>query len=138
MLHDYRYIDPYCANTPFILLLSSMKTKIKSDKKTLCVVNIAMIYSKLATKTPDRRQWRHSGVFIVKFDHISRPFLIFLLLTLSNKLAADYEYSRSNREHLLLPIQMQQENSMRCSNNRDDLLQLNFTLNISILSEAYI
>ena len=93
---------------------------------------------KVSNKNTRRRQWRRSGVFIVKFDHISRPFLIFLLLTLSNKLTADYEYSRSNTEHLLLPIQMQQENSMRCSNNRDDLLQLNFTLNISILSEACI
>ena len=31
----------------------------------------------------------------------------------------------------------QQENAMRC-NNRDDLLELSFTLEISIFSEAYI
>ena len=28
------------------------------------------ICSKLTTKTPERRQWRHSGVFIVNFEHI--------------------------------------------------------------------
>ena len=26
---------------------------------------------KLTIKTPDRCQWRHSGIFIVNFDHIS-------------------------------------------------------------------
>ena len=29
------------------------------------------MYSKLTIKTPDRRQWRLSGVFIVNFEHIS-------------------------------------------------------------------
>ena len=28
------------------------------------------ICSKITSKTPERRQWRHSGVFIVKFEHI--------------------------------------------------------------------
>ena len=28
------------------------------------------IYLKLTTKTPERRQWRISGVFIVNFEHI--------------------------------------------------------------------
>ena len=27
--------------------------------------------SKLAIKIPERRQWRHSGVFVVNFEHIS-------------------------------------------------------------------
>ena len=40
------------------------------------------IYSKLTIKTPERRQWRHSGVFIVNFEHISHLILVFLLLTL--------------------------------------------------------
>ena len=30
--------------------------------------------SKLATKTPERSQWIHSGVFIVNFEHISHFF----------------------------------------------------------------
>ena len=29
------------------------------------------ICSKLTIKTPDRRQWRRSGIFIVNFEHIS-------------------------------------------------------------------
>ena len=40
------------------------------------------IYSNLTIKTPDRRR-RRSGVFIVKFEHISRLALVFLLLILS-------------------------------------------------------
>ena len=40
------------------------------------------ICSKLTIKTPERRQWRRSGVFIVNFEHISHLVLMFLLLTL--------------------------------------------------------
>ena len=36
------------------------------------------IYSKLKIKTPD-----DVAVFIVNFEHVSHPFLVFLLLTLS-------------------------------------------------------
>ena len=42
------------------------------------------IYSKLTIITPERRYWRHSGVFIVSFfEHISYLVIVFLLLTLS-------------------------------------------------------
>ena len=41
------------------------------------------ICSKLTTKIPERRQRRRSGIFVVNFDHISHPVLVFLLLTLS-------------------------------------------------------
>ena len=34
-------------------------------------------------KTPERHQWRLSGVFPVNFEYISHLFLIFLFLTLS-------------------------------------------------------
>ena len=37
---------------------------------------------KLTIKTPERCQWRRSGIFIVNFEHISHIFLVFLLLTL--------------------------------------------------------
>ena len=40
------------------------------------------ICSKLTIKTPERRHWRRSGVFIVTFEHISHLNLVFLLLTL--------------------------------------------------------
>ena len=41
------------------------------------------VCSKLTIKTPHRRQWRRSGVFIVNFEHISHLVLVFLLLTLN-------------------------------------------------------
>ena len=41
------------------------------------------ICSKLTIKTPEVRQWCHSGVFIVNFEHILHHILVFLLLTLS-------------------------------------------------------
>ena len=44
------------------------------------------ICSKLTIKTPERRQWRRPGVFIVNFEHTLHLFLIFLLLTLSTQL----------------------------------------------------
>ena len=45
--------------------------------------NRCEICSKLTIKTPERRQWRRSGVFIVSFKHISHLVLMFLLLTLN-------------------------------------------------------
>ena len=41
------------------------------------------ICSKLTINTPERRQWRRSGVFIVNFEHISHLVLVFLMLTLN-------------------------------------------------------
>ena len=41
------------------------------------------ICSKLTIKTPERRHWRRSGVFIVNFEHILHLVLVFLLLTLN-------------------------------------------------------
>ena len=38
---------------------------------------------KLTIKTPERGQWRRSGVFIVNFEHILDLALVLLLLTLS-------------------------------------------------------
>ena len=38
---------------------------------------------KLATKTPERRQWCRSSVFIVNFEHILHLILVFPLLTLT-------------------------------------------------------
>ena len=41
------------------------------------------ICSKLAIKTPERRHWRRSSVFIVNSEHILNLALVFLLLTLN-------------------------------------------------------
>ena len=46
------------------------------------------ICSKLTLKTPERRHWRRSGVFIVNFEHISHLVLVFLLLTLNRQMPA--------------------------------------------------
>ena len=41
------------------------------------------ICSKLTIKTPERRQWRRSGIFIVSSEHISHFAVMFPLLTLN-------------------------------------------------------
>ena len=53
------------------------------------------ICSKLTIKTPERRQWSRSGVFIVNFEHISRLDLVFLSLTLNMKMPTRYCRSHS-------------------------------------------
>ena len=37
---------------------------------------------KVSNKTPERLQWRRSGVFIVNIQHILHLVLVFLFLTL--------------------------------------------------------
>ena len=46
------------------------------------------ICSKLTIKTPERRQSRRSGAFIVNFELISHIVLVFLLLTLNKYILA--------------------------------------------------
>ena len=41
------------------------------------------ICSKLTIKTPEQRQWRRFGAYIVNFKHILHLALVFLLSTLS-------------------------------------------------------
>ena len=41
------------------------------------------VKSMLTIKTPERRQCRRYGVFIVNFEHLVHLVLVFLLLTLS-------------------------------------------------------
>ena len=41
------------------------------------------MYLKLTIKTPERRQWRCSGVFIANSEHISHLVQVVLLLTLN-------------------------------------------------------
>ena len=59
------------------LAITSLKSKIDllEQGMTIC--------SKLTIKTPERRQWRRSGVFTVNFEQISLLVLVFLFLTLS-------------------------------------------------------
>ena len=46
--------------------------KVNRNTRTRCE-----ICSKLTRKTPERRHWRRSVVFIVKFEHISQLVLLF-------------------------------------------------------------
>ena len=46
------------------------------------------ICSKLTIRTPERRQWGFSGVFIINFERISHLVPVFLLLTLSRQMPA--------------------------------------------------
>ena len=41
------------------------------------------ICSKLTITTPEQRQWRRSGVFIINFEHITHLDILFLTLILS-------------------------------------------------------
>ena len=47
-------------------------------------------YSNNEDKTPERRQWRHSGFFLVNFEQISRIVLVFLLLILNKEMPAEF------------------------------------------------
>ena len=60
------------------------------------------IRSKLTIKTPEWRQWRRSGVFIVNFEHISYIFHFFLLLTLSKYMTAGYKLNSFKKYHCLV------------------------------------
>ena len=44
-----------------------------------------------------KRQWRHSGVSIINFEHISHRFLVFLMMTLNKKIIAGYRFVRGTR-----------------------------------------
>ena len=41
------------------------------------------IYSKLTIRTPERRRWSWSVIFIVNFEQILHLFVVFLLFTLN-------------------------------------------------------
>ena len=59
------------------------------NTRTLCE-----ICSQLRIKTPERRHWRRSGVFIVKFEHVSPIFLMFILLILNNWMSFGFDTMR--------------------------------------------
>ena len=46
-------------------------------------IKISESFSNLRIEITERRQRRHSGIFIVKFKHTSHIFLLLLLLTLN-------------------------------------------------------
>ena len=60
---------------PACIVLFEVK---KGNTRTMCEV-----CSKLTIKTPEQRQLRCSGVFVVNFEEISHIVLVFPWLTLS-------------------------------------------------------
>ena len=70
ILISLNYIRPYPA-VNYMFKVNSRNIRTRCE---MC--------SKLTTKTPERRHWRRSSVFIVTFEHISHLVLVFLLLTL--------------------------------------------------------
>ena len=54
-----------------------------NDKDNKICSKLTIKASKLMIKTTIRRQWRRPGVYIVKFKHISRLFLVLLFLILN-------------------------------------------------------
>ena len=65
------------------------QSAITCSKLTIETLELGVKCSKI-TKTPERRQWRRSDVFIVNFEHISHLVLVFLLLTLSKQMSTGY------------------------------------------------
>ena len=68
-------ISKYLNNCPANIYLFKVNNKNLWKRCEIC--------PKLSRKTPELRQWRRSGVFIVNFAQISYLFLEFLLLTMS-------------------------------------------------------
>ena len=86
-----------------LIFETPIKKRVFNSKITLIPVGIYLfkgynrntrarceICSKLTIKTPERRQWRLSGVISVNFEHISHFVLVFLLLTFSKQMSTGY------------------------------------------------
>ena len=60
------------------------------------------MYSELTLKTPEPRQWRHSGVFIVNFEHFT-PFFSVSIVDFEqvNASCAQINIPRFSRENFL-------------------------------------
>ena len=58
----------------YMFKINNRNTRIRCEMRSI-----------LTIKTPGRRQWHRSGVFIVNFEHISHLVVVFLLLTWADK-----------------------------------------------------
>ena len=64
------------------------------------------IYSKSTIKTPERRHWCCSGVFVVKSEQISYIVLVFLLLTFNKSIPTEkgghtYQHSPAENTYII-------------------------------------
>ena len=80
IIHHKRKIIHNMVRTTITIIADSqlILTCAKSTTETLKTLS-----SKLTIKTPERRHWRGSSVFVANFEHISHLFLEFLLWTLN-------------------------------------------------------
>ena len=58
-----------------LLLIQSQPQVNNRNTRTMCE-----ICSELTIKIPEQPQWRRSGIFIVKFQHISHLLLVFFIV----------------------------------------------------------
>ena len=76
---NFQFVREASSNPILILAAGICLLKVNiRNTRTRC-----KICSKLTIKIPERRQWRHSGILIVNFEHISHLALVFLLVTLN-------------------------------------------------------
>ena len=80
IIHYKRKIIHNMVRTTITIIADSqlILTCAKSTTETLKTLS-----SKLTIKTPERRHWRGSSVFVANFEHISHLFLEFLFWTLN-------------------------------------------------------
>ena len=86
------WLSFYSEGIPTFTLHSQPTLAITCSKLTIETREQSEIYSKLTIRTPERRHWPRSGVFIVNFEHISHLLLVFLLLTLSRQMPAEISF----------------------------------------------
>ena len=91
---------------PYPFTKLSLETNLKNEKTVLSFSIAVVIYLpkvnnrntrtmweislRLTIKTPERRRWRRSSVFIVNFEQISHTVLVFLLLYWTSNCQLEY------------------------------------------------
>ena len=73
-------LNMFLSDVPGNILLLKVNNRDYRKRREIC--------SKLAIRTPERRHWRRSGVFIVNFEYILHLFLVLQLLTLNKLMLA--------------------------------------------------
>ena len=81
-------ILPTCLSLDFSQSMTYFVCKLSQSaftysKSTIKYQNMWILFEKLTIKTPERRKWRRSSVFIVNFEHILYVVLVFPLLILN-------------------------------------------------------
>ena len=77
----------FWSNQDALKLVKSLKAFLYLNRKAVVkekrLTQLAITCSKLTIKTPEQRQWRRSGVFIVNLEYIPPLNLVVLLSNLS-------------------------------------------------------